>query len=238
MTQRPELDAFILIDYDNLPQAAKSAGLPALARRLDADLRPYVHVRTDIRVRLYGGWYNATGLTNAGSLLAQEIGREFPIPLGSGAHIARRIYCGIATSLIDSAGDVFLYTMRQRRGMRAVLKSTASARCVNASTCTVTAVEAWSKGTCPATGCPVNATEPFSFYEQKLTDTLLCSDLLALAQRNPAPTTFILSDDDDMTPAILMAAKTGAPIFHIRSSLQPKFYDGILRQNSVQIITL
>lgn len=232
------MDAFILIDYDNLPHAAKSAGLTALALRLDSDVRPFVHVRTDIRIRLYGGWYNATGLTNAGSVLTQEIGGAFPIPVGSGGRIARRISCEIATSLIDSTGDVFLYTMRPRRGMRAVLRSQAPARCLNAATCTVNAVEAWSRGACPSSGCPVSVSESFTYYEQKLTDTLLCSDALALAQRSPAPATFILSDDDDMTPAILMAAKTGAPIFHIRSSVQSKFYDGILRQNSVEILTL
>jgi hypothetical protein len=232
------LDAFVLIDYDNLSEAARRPGLVTLARRIDASISGVVQDLADTHIRLYGGWYDEIGLTNAGTLLTQEIGSSFPISLALGGRMARRIKCEIASSLIDSRGDVFLFTMRRRRGMRSVLKSQKSQNCANPGSCTIDAVRQWSQGPCPATGCAVASPHVFTYNEQKLTDTLLCADILALAQRAPAPPTFVLSNDDDMTPPILLAAKSGAPICHIRSSPNAKFYDGILRRNNVQILVL
>jgi len=230
--------AFVLVDYDNLPQSVRAAGLATLVRRIESSVLGAAVNPTELHVRLYGGWYNVTGLTNAGTLLTQEIGATFPIMISDGTRITRRVTCEIATSLIDSKGDLFLFTMRERRGMRSLLKANVPPHCIDPAVCTILAVGSWSSGACPNSGCPVSAADSFTYSEQKLTDTLLCADVFALSRRSPAPPTFVLSNDDDMTPAILLAAKAGAPISHIRSSPSPKFYDGMLRQNNVQILVL
>jgi hypothetical protein len=41
---------------------------------------------------------------------------------------------------------------------------------------------------------------------------MLCCDVVALALRTPQVPIVVLSDDDDIAPAVLMAAKLGAPI--------------------------
>jgi hypothetical protein len=66
------------IDYDNLPRPVIQQGLLALARTLDSIITTASPDPADILLRLYGGWYNGAGLTNTGSLLVQEIYRNFP----------------------------------------------------------------------------------------------------------------------------------------------------------------
>jgi hypothetical protein len=232
------LDAFALVDYDNLPMAIRNAGLVALAWRIESHVTGIVPTIGDIHIRLYGGWYEVAGLTNSGTILTQEIGRSFPIPITVGGNAARTITCEIGSSLIDSRGEALLFTKRNRRGMRSVLRSQTPRNCISPGTCTINSVVRWSRGSCSFAGCGVATPDAFTYDEQKLTDTLLCADILALARRTPPPPTFVLSNDDDMTPAILLAAKSGAPIFLVRNLANPKFYDGILRQNNVQILTL
>jgi hypothetical protein len=232
------LDAFVLIDYDNLPAAIRRAGLVGLAWRIDAGVRGALQGIQDIHIRLYGGWYDAGGLSNAGTTLTQEIGNNFPIVTSSGGSISGRVHCEIASSLVGAKGDVFLFTMRKRRGMRSRLTGQKPPHCLNPAACTIDAVVAWSKGSCPVAGCPVESLDAFTYTEQKLTDTLLCADVLSLAGGVQPPPVFVVSDDDDMTPPILLAAKSGAKICHVRSSANAKFYDGLLRQNNVQLVVL
>ena len=49
------VDVFALIDYDNLPQPIRNAGLVALAWRIEAHVLAAVTGAGDIYIRLYGG---------------------------------------------------------------------------------------------------------------------------------------------------------------------------------------
>jgi len=192
----------------------------------------------DLFVRLYGGWYTTSGLTKRGTRLTQEIQRESPLVITDGHSIVRRVHCELASSLLEVPSQILGWTMRQRLGMRSRLSRRPTPHCHSPVGCSIDHAVTWSRGKCPVAGCAVAANEAFTYYEQKLVDTILCCDLLSLALRSPAPPTFVVSDDDDMLPAMIMAAKIGGPIWHCR--LRPSggsFYAPALSHHTVKTVT-
>jgi uncharacterized LabA/DUF88 family protein len=207
------MDAYVLIDHDNVPSQFANAGLAGLAARVFAVLSGSINNLNDVHVRLYGGWYDATGgLTRDGTRVAQEIGRDFPMTKMSQSRQIQRVACEIASALIDSPQDLFPFTFRRRSGIRSRLSRNKPPTCAAPGKCSIDAVAAWSRGHCPESGCSVTTETVFAYNEQKLVDTMLCCDILALALRKPLTPIAVLSDDDDLAPAVLMAAKLGAPI--------------------------
>ena len=229
------MDAFALVDYDNLPGTLQKAGLQVLATLIDAVAQKGDPGMGDLYIRLYGGWYTYGGLTKRGTRLSQEIGTTFPIPLQGSGGARRYLRCEIASALLSSPAEMFHATLRQRSGTRSRLTAKSPTWCANPGACTIQASVRWSQGSCPVAGCTVNQSEAFEYQEQKLVDTLLCCDLihLSLVKKDPI---FVVSDDDDMTPAILMASKHARLVSHLRRPpLAPKLYDPILINNSVRI---
>ena len=229
------MDAFVLVDYDNIPAATQGAGLQSLANQIDFVAQQAYPNLSDLHIRLYGGWYTHSGLTRKGSLLSQEIGAYFPIPLPGSSGARRYLRCEIASALLSSPSDIFYATLRQRNGIRSRLSAKSPLWCANPAGCTIAAVVCWSQGSCSVAGCSVKHSEAYEYYEQKLVDTLLCCDLvhLSLAQNDPI---FVVSDDDDMTPAMVMAAKYAPSVSHLRRPpLTPKLYDNILVNNHIRI---
>src|ERR1035438_976313 len=229
------MEAFALVDYDNLPITVQQAGMNNLAHQIDVVAKAADPSLSDLHIRLYGGWYTQAGLTKKGTQLSQEIGTTFPIPLMHSSGTRRYLRCEIASALLSSPSDVFYATLRRRAGMRSRLASKSPMWCANPSGCTIQACVRWSQGSCSVAGCSVVSTEAFEYYEQKLVDTLLCCDLvhLSLAQNDPI---YVISDDDDMTPAILIDRKYATFISHLRRSTAiAKAYDPILIGNKVRI---
>src|SRR5437762_159116 len=87
-----------------------------LARTLDQLVQAHVPNTDEVHIRLYGGWYDEVGLSNDGSRLTQDIGRDFPIALSGLGGQMRRIYCEIASSLVESRSDLFPATVRNTHG--------------------------------------------------------------------------------------------------------------------------
>ena len=232
------MDAYVLVDYDNLTLVHQNSTLVSLALRIQSIVESSIPNVGDIHVRLYGGWYGPLGLSQKGTRLAQEVRQSFPIPGVTNAAI-RYTHCELASALVDSRGEVLAHTYRQRPGIRGRLASTIPSGCSNQSTCTAHHVVAWSKGRCPVTGCNVSTTDVFTYYEQKLVDTLLCCDLVALSMRIPSEPVFVISDDDDITPAFLLAGKKSTQIWQIQiRNSGNRYYDSLLKQNNVQVCSL
>lgn len=234
MTSSMETDGYVLVDYDNLLPLFQSLPLTSLAQRISGTLDRLSPGLNDVHIRLYGGWYSDTGLTNKGTRIAQEL-LKFPLTIGRQGKIVRRVFCEIASSLIGRKADTLFSTFRKRTGFRSRLAITLPTGCVDPTNCTVRAVSKWSSGGCPHTGCAITMHDVFSYYEQKLVDTLLCCDLIALGTRSPAPVIFVLSDDDDIVPAYLLAAGGGASIFQLQMRTSgARSYDALLQQNNVR----
>lgn len=119
----------ILIDFDNLPISVKRAGLASLTRALHRAVDACYPGVDELRVRLYGGWYDLQGLTQAGTRLAQEVGSGFPMVIALNQQIRCRIHCEMASALIDTPSDLLLHTFRLRRGMRSRLSVAQNPNC-------------------------------------------------------------------------------------------------------------
>lgn len=233
------MNAHVLVDYDNLLPQFKSLTLAPLARKIAGTVDHLLPGIDDILIRLYGGWYSDIGLTKSGTELAQEIQKNFPMVVGRGSVIVRRIYCEVASALIDFKTDIFLHTYRRRSGMRSKLSAMMPPTCINPTACTLRAVYAWSRGHCPEKGCTVVPEDVFSYSEQKLVDTLLCCDLLALASRKPGPPVFVVSDDDDIVPAYILASASGALVHQVHMRQRAfHLYDPLFKQHNIRIAAL
>ena len=233
------MDVFFLVDYDNIPEEHKRYGLAAFIVRLQALGSKHMPKAGDFFTRLYGGWYSASGLTNPATLLTQEIQRDCPLIVTNGNSILRRVHCELASSLLEVPSYNLGWTLRKREGIRSRLTRRYTPACHSLADCSIDKAVAWSRGQCPVAGCGVTASDAFNYYEQKLVDTLLCCDLLSLALRSPAPDTFVVSDDDDMLPAMIMAAKVGGRVWKCGLRTHgSSFYAGALNQYAVKTVTL
>jgi len=228
----------VLIDFDNLPPAIRKSGLTSLARSVHHAVGLRYSSVDEVRIRLYGGWYDLQGLTRAGTRLAQEIGAGFPFVIATNRQILCRIHCEIASALIDTPADLLLHTFRQRRGIRSRLTVAQMPNCGNPSKCSVHSVAQWSRGRCHVAGCPVPAHTVFTYSEQKLVDTLLCCDLIVLATRGPNAPVHLISDDDDMVPAVLLGSRLGGVVHILETKVRQSAYVTLLQQYNVQISTL
>lgn len=228
----------VLIDFDNLPSTIRNRGLVSLARSVHHSIESRFITVDEIRIRLYGGWYDTQGLTRDGTRLTQDIGMAFPLIIANNQQINCRIHCDIASSLIDTPADLLLHTFRQRNGIRSRLTVAHVPNCANQSCCVIQHVAQWSRGRCHVAGCGVSARSVFTYNEQKLVDTLLCCDLIVLATRGPRDPVYLVSDDDDMIPAILLASRLGGAIHLLETRTRQSDYGTLLQQYSVQISPL
>ncbi|SPE32808.1 hypothetical protein SBA2_700009 [Acidobacteriia bacterium SbA2] len=142
------MEAFALVDYDNLPVTVQQAGLHDLAHQIDVVAQAGNPSLFDLHIRLYGGWYTHAGLTKKGTQLSQVIGTTFPIPLMHASGTRRYLRCEIASALLSSPSDVFYATLRQRAGMRSRLAAKNPPWCANPGGCTIQACVRWSQGSC------------------------------------------------------------------------------------------
>ena len=233
------MQVHVLVDFHNLPSSLQAGSPESLARVIDALIVSHCPSAREVNIRLYGGWYNEQGLSRDGTRLSQEVGASFPLSLlGPGGEV-RYVRCEIASSLVDSRSDVFPATLRHRHGIDLLMRDPHPVRCVDPANCTVPVVLKWSRNGCPTPGCPVTSFEAFRCIQQKLVDTLVCCDLLSLALPDPATAVFLVSEDDDFVPALLLAAQRGAAIWHVRTKpAKVRLYDQLMVQRGVQLTSL
>jgi uncharacterized LabA/DUF88 family protein len=110
--------------------------------------------------------------------------------------------------------------------------------CANPAACGIQAVAQWSRGRCHVAGCSVPAQSVFTYNEQKLVDTLLCCDLIVLAMRRPKTGVFLISDDDDMIPAVLLGSRLGGAVHILETKIRQSAYGRLLQQYNVHTSSL
>lgn len=217
------MDAYVFIDFDNMLARYRTAGLATLSSRLESLVQSRLPDIDRIYIRLYGGWFGPSGITTDGSRLTQDISLSFPRVYKRPDQTIGHVYCEIASSLIDAPQDIFPHTFRNRRGIRFPLKGSVPSNCASPTDCTVSAVVQWSKGDCPHPQCAASSLDVFSYNEQKLVDALLCCDVIGRSFNERGANIFVLSDDDDMIPAVLMAARAGARVCLVRTRTRSQF---------------
>ena len=225
---------FVLVDYDNLPQRLQAAGLVALANLADLAVCRALPDPEDVYIRLYGGWYDIQGLSRKGTIVSQEMAAYCPTLKLSADGTIRRLHCELASSLVALESYVFPATVRTRAGIRKVRVVQHPDGCANPALCSRNSVVSWTNGYCPDASCPVKARETFQYREQKLVDTLIACDLITLAQRSTATAVFLVSEDDDLVPPMLLAGQFSNRIWHLRTQRQRnRIYDVVLSRKAL-----
>jgi hypothetical protein len=229
-----------LIDYYNLPYILVSGGVLSLARSIDFLITSALKTAGDINIRLYGGWYNENGLSKDGTLITQEIGEYFPFSLADDVNTMRYLRCEIASSILDSREYIFPATLRKHHGLDLLSVDHHPEGCKNPLDCPIHTVIAWSrKKKCPIPGCSVRTPEAFICNRQKLVDSMICCDLINIANSEPDSNLFLVSDDDDFIPALISAGNRGSTVWHVRTKLEKiQLYDDFLIKKGVRAIYL
>jgi uncharacterized LabA/DUF88 family protein len=233
------MDVHVLVDYYNLPKKLLNAGATSLVVQMESVVRLAYPGVVDIFVRLYGGWYDESGLSNDGTLLVQDISQNFPRSSRNTGGVVCHTYCDIASSLIKMRSDLFFATVREKRGIARLLRTATPTACIDTSNCTAPSVIQWSRKGCPKVGCPVSNFDAFMCKQQKMVDILLCCDLLTLATTGAKTIIFLLSEDDDFIPALLLAGSYTKEVWHVRTKPnKPRLYDALLVRNGVKMTSI
>jgi hypothetical protein len=240
---------FVLMDADNFYYGHDEERLAAALRAdvqtlagLAARLAPITH----LSVRLYGGWLDEGRLTQAGSkaLIAMSRSEIFPLfPLSrSGSPIRGDLE--LATALLEEPNIRWEHTFSARPGspQLRLAKTTLPASCTShPQACAARALVRFTGGPasrCPVPGCTVTNSEAFETRGQKMVDAMLICDLLYASATGEVACVIVVTDDWDMLPAIVAAARQVARVVWVRrNSQRAQPYDAALRGHGVLIET-
>lgn len=159
---------------------------------------------TEIKLRLYGGWHDAT--TNTTTLARDIIGKitrkYFP------TRKTFRIFVEASDSLYCQPEFPLSHTVRKWYGFVPFRIEFALDNCNDKSpNCPLYALELWRKGRCPNQPiCQVKSSESIVSVRQKLVDTSIVADTIFLASQTDDWVVSI-SNDDDIIPGVLTASK-------------------------------
>ena len=99
--------------------------------------------------------------------------------------------------------------------------------------------KSWADGQCSVSGCEVLTNDAFMYREQKLVDTLLCCDLVALSLRKSTEPIILVSNDDDMVPALMLGANLGGNVYKVRNTARiATAYDSLCQQSGVKFLSV
>ena len=101
--------------------------------------------------------------------------------------------------------------------------------------CSLSSFKSWCVGRCPESGCPVHLQDVASRYAQKMIDTLLTADAMAIRYERLADAVVLASDDDDMIPAMLALAASDVSLVHLTKRKRRSFYRDVLEREGARI---
>jgi hypothetical protein len=104
-----------LVDYDNVPELERNRGPLHVVTRIVDSLGPIVGHETEIRFRLYGGWFQGANLSRRAQQLLPALQSNFPrtiTPALSGTPIVVR--AELALALESAPGRYLTHTYRDR----------------------------------------------------------------------------------------------------------------------------
>jgi len=238
-----ETELAMFIDYDNLLQTQKQAGILDQVRRalFGLPLEP-VSRRAKCSVRIYGGWYEVTQITRLAQDVTVEIQRDFPavirVPSGlEGSPVSISATAELAVALLQEPGHHMFNTYR-RKGKPANVRVTApcDVGCSETDCVLPLMKKLLRNGTCPKAGCMITTTDHLVYrHEQKIVDSLLCCDLIHAAKGQLAKI-ILLSGDDDFLPPLRTVLLNGRAA--VRYHPKPNTPRASFPQGGVQLLEL
>lgn len=203
-------------------------GLEQLTERIVATV-PAAHTVT---TRLYGGWHGDVPSSMRDLRpMVNRAATDMPRRLG------RQVFrLELAESPVWDRSVPIRRSVRLVRNRRFKTHVDHAPHCVlGPDRCSLPSFESWCAGRCPKTGCPVRLREVASRYSQKMIDTLLTADAMAIRYERLADTVVLASDDDDLIPAMLALAASDVALVHLTRRKTPSFYRGVLEREGASI---
>lgn len=185
-----------------------------------------------VTTRLYGGWHGDVppSLRDLRQMVSR-VATEMPRRLGRQAFRLE-----LAESPVRDHDVPIRRSVRIVHSRRLKMNVDHDPGCVRGpGRCSLSAFESWCAGRCPETGCPVRLREVASRYSQKMIDTLLTADAMAIRYERLADTVVLASDDDDLIPAMLALAASDVALVHLTRRKTPSFYRGVLEREGASI---
>lgn len=221
----------LLIDYDNVDQSERRAGLDHVLRKAVSLVdRPGLNL-SSVRVRLYGGWYEGDMLTRLGQSLGAELRAVSPVRYIS-PHTGHPVLIRgeLAVSILAAPRTLVGNTFRKKgypRNLRCEQRPWLS--CIDNLNCPLGAVQRFVESdACDASGCAVRPEDVLHKQEQKVVDSMMVADLIDGAAAGSV--VGVVSRDDDVWPGLYMACRTAAEVIHVstvKSLRVPKYYQSI-----------
>jgi hypothetical protein len=207
-----------LVDYDNVPELERNRGPVHVVTRIVDSLGPLLPHETEIRFRLYGGWFQGANLSRRAQQLLPMLQSNFPrtmTPAAGGTPLLVR--AEFALALESAPGRYLTHTYRDRALPTNVRCTSLPYRgCRAPAACPIAPLEALLRdGQCPELHCSVGLEAVLTKPEQKLVDTMLTVDVLHLARVAAANRIVVVSADDDIFPGIQAALLLGAQVVHV-----------------------
>ena len=232
--------ALVLVDYANLQQRHKDAGMLDLVTKVLAGISwdPGT-LRGTCEVRFYGGWYEEDQLTRQAQDVVVEIQRDFPavirVPAQNGT-IAFNTTADLARSLLQDPGNHLFRTYRRKeRATNVRVESPGVVGCTHDDCVLPKVKHMLKKGSCPRSGCSVQRSDLIYRHEQKIVDTMLTCDMVHASNRD-FDRLVLVSDDDDFIPPLRTILLNGRSA--VRCNPKPDHQRGLQSVGSVQLVEI
>jgi hypothetical protein len=232
-----EFEARALVDYFNVANLRKGIslnyrdyedGLWRIVDRLGGVMARFEPPPVRLRVRLYGGWFGTDGNTEAYDLLGAAV-RKSSFP-------SRRIIVELAVSLVGTPDIRLVPTFRSLPGLPKFHTMTEPQGCVLKQRCSLASVNRWQRGKCPERSCYVLEDEAFFRPSQKMVDCAITCDAIHIASAEPDTRLIIVTDDDDIIPAVLLTARMRNHICQLRTARKhARYFDDVLQSEGVAL---
>lgn len=232
----------VLVDYDNLLPNFKSLHPELLASELLHTMSlPFLQGYDRINIRLYGGWYSTTSMTQRAQLLASKLHPPaFPKHMNlvlPQATTKFTVNVELAHALKVEPARTVMHTYRTNRRATGVQAHPPQKFSCSSPECPLPAIHKFiSTASCHVPGCSVTCAEVLFKNEQKLVDTMIATDLIYLALTGESPIC-IVSSDDDLWPPIRLALTYKRKILHLHTRsthLTPDVYTRNIGPNYIQ----
>lgn len=217
----------IFIDYDNLLQVHKTAGiLNVVTKALIQVPRTPGLARARCEVRVYGGWYEGTAITRLAQDVTIELQRDFPaiirLPNETGDATRVTTTAELAVALLEEPGHHLFNTYRRKSkpyNIRVELPATVG--CADPDCILPMVKNLLKKGKCPKPECSVAVPDLVYRHEQKIVDTMLTCDLIYAADGGKQHVVLVSGDDDFLPPLRTITLRGATAIrFHTKSNYQ------------------
>jgi hypothetical protein len=209
--------AYVLIDFDNFFPDYKGTE-QSNNNLLDSLISIAVLIKEknickSINIRLYGGWYSQSVLTQKASSILGVIqnSKIFPIiDLVNKIKIDGTI--DLSSTLIEFPEYIFDNTLKEKKGLGRIKlnKDADTAICAaNTGSCPGRTLRNMAKSydkNCPVSSCVGTNSSIFVSQQQKMVDTLIACDLITVARMTETKECYLLSDDVDHIPSLMLSA--------------------------------